>query len=112
MIISLIVGLILGGAAVIFALQNVSTISVTFFAWQIESSLAVIIILAIAIGVIISTLLSLPGAIKKSFQISGLKKHNSKLESDLIDKKIEVESEKSKLVANNAYLDDLENTSK
>jgi hypothetical protein len=53
----------------------------------------------------------MPGAIQRSFQISRLKKHNNKLNEELVDKKMEVESEKSKLAANNAYLDDRDKTS-
>lgn len=112
MILFLIVGLFIGGAAVVFAFQNITTITVTFFTWQIEGSLALIILLAIASGVLLSALVLLPGTIKKDFKISGLMKRISKLENELIDKKNEVESEKSKVAVNNAYLDDLENTPK
>lgn len=112
MILFLIGGLLIGGAVVAFALQNTTTVTVALFSWRFESSLALIIILAIATGALISLLWSLPRNIKKSLQISNLKKRNSKLENELANKKIEVESEKSKVVLNNAYLDDLENTQK
>ncbi len=112
MILLLIIGLFIGGAAVVFAFQNITTITVSFLSWQLEGTLAVIILLAIASGVLFGALVLLPGTIKKDFQISSLKKQNSKLEKELADKKNEVESEKSKLVANNAYLDDLENAKK
>jgi uncharacterized integral membrane protein len=108
MIIFLALGLLLGGLTVIFALQNVTPITVTFLAWQIEGSLAVVLILAVLSGMLISSLFSLPGLIKKSFQISRLRKNNNKLKDELITKEKEVESEKAKVVANNAYLDDLE----
>ncbi len=112
MLIFLIIGLLLGAAAVFFALQNITTITVTFLSWQFEGSLAVILLAAVVTGVLISLLLSLPGLIKKSFQISSLRNHNSKLEDELVDKNMEVESEKNKLHATNAYLDELENTPK
>jgi len=108
MIIFLVLSLLLGGLTVIFALQNVTPITVTFFAWQIDGSLAFILILAVLSGILISSLLSIPDLIRKNFQISRLKKNNDKLKDELVNKEIEVESEKSKVVANNAYLDDLE----
>ncbi len=112
MIIFLILGLLLGGVTVIFALQNVATITVVFLAWQIEGSLALIIILAVAMGVLLSLLLSVPSAIEKHLKISNLKTHNEMLKEELINKDIEVEEERSKLDANNAYIDDLEQNPK
>jgi uncharacterized integral membrane protein len=112
MVIFLILGLLIGGAVVAFALQNTATITVALFAWRLESSLSLIIMLAIISGALISSLWSLPRSIRKSLQIANLKKQNSKLENELANKKNEVESEKSKVVANNAYLDDLENNPK
>ncbi len=111
MIIPLVMGLVLGAMTVIFALQNVTPITVVFMSWRIEGSLALILIITMLAGVAFSLLMSLPGLIKKSFQISGLKKQNRVVKEELENKKIEVESEKSKLAANNAYLDDLEKTS-
>ncbi len=108
MIISLVIGLVLGAVTVIFALQNMTTVSVVFLTWKFEGSLALILILTMAAGVIIALLMSLPELIKKSFQISSLKKQNRVSREELEHKKIEVESGKSKLDANNAYLDDLE----
>lgn len=112
MIIFLLIGLLLGAFVVIFALQNLTTITVVFLAWQFEGSLALILVLAVFTGIVMSSLLSLPGVIKKSFQISSLRRHNDKLKSEIIHKSIEIDSEKSKVVANNAYLDDLEKNPK
>ncbi len=108
MFIFLVIGLLLGAVTVIFALQNITTVTVVFLAWQIEGSLAVIILLAVASGILISLLASFPGALRRTFQMSKLKKHNDALKDKLVHKEIEVEVEKSKLDANNAYLDDIE----
>lgn len=108
MIISLIFGLLLGALAVIFVVQNTATVAVTFLAWQLQGSLALVIFLAIATGVLITLLFSLPDLLRKSFIISKLSDHNDELKDQLTSKSIEVESEKSKVAANNAYLDDLE----
>ncbi len=95
MIIFLIVGLLIGGAVVDFVLQNITTVTVVFLSWQFESSLSLIIILAIVSGALMGLLWLLPGNIKKSLQISNLKKQNNRLEKELADKENKVESEKS-----------------
>ena len=108
MIIFLILGLLLGGLVVIFALQNVTTIDVVFLTWQIQGSLALILVLAVVIGMILTWLFYMPEMIHRRFQILKLKDANKKLESDLADKRVEVEAEKGKVAATNAYVDDLE----
>jgi lipopolysaccharide assembly protein A len=112
MILFLLIGLLLGAVSVIFALQNITTVTVTFLTWQFDGSLALIILLAIASGIIMSSLLSLPQVVKRSIQISRLRKHNTKLKDQLVTKEVEVEVEKSKLDANNAYIDDLKKNPK
>lgn len=94
MIAFLIVGLLIGGAAVAFVLQNITPITVTFIIWKFSGSLAMVILSAIFSGALVSTLVSLPSSIKKGLQISNLTRRNSKLEKELADKKIEVESER------------------
>jgi uncharacterized integral membrane protein len=108
MIIFLILGVVLGAVTVVFALQNIVTVTVVFMSWQLEGSLAIVILSAVLMGALISFIITLPGDVKRSLQISGLKKQNAKLQAEIENKKREVEVEKSKLVANNAYLDDLE----
>ena len=112
MIISLIFGLILGAVAVVFVFQNMTSITVAFLSWEIEGSLALILILTMAVGAIIALLFSLPESIKKSFKILDLNKQIRALKEELKNKNVEVELEKSKLDANNAYLDDLEKNPK
>jgi uncharacterized integral membrane protein len=92
MILFLIGGLLIGGAAVAFALQNTTMVTVALFSWRLESSLALVIILAMVLGALIGFLWLLPGSIKKSFQISNLKRQNIKLEAELANKKTEVKS--------------------
>lgn len=72
-------GLILGAAGVIFALQNVFPVTVTFLGWEMTASLAVIVILSLILGVLTSILMTVPGAIENYFTISQLKRENKKL---------------------------------
>ena len=83
MFLSLIGGLILGAASVVFALQNVFPVTVTFLSWEVTTSLAVIIMLAIFVGFVVSSLLSIPSVIKNIFIVSKLKKDNKNLTEDL-----------------------------
>lgn len=108
MILFLILGLLIGAIAIIFTFQNMATITVMFLVWQFEGSLALIVVLAIAAGMIISMFLSVPENLRKKFQISKLKDRNVELKDELHVTKAEVESEKGKVAANNAYLDELE----
>lgn len=91
MIIFLIIGLLVGGVTVIFAFQNIAVVTVMFMGWQFQGSLALIILLSVAAGVAISLLVFMPGMVKKSFQISSLKRHASKLEEKLANKEKEIE---------------------
>ena len=60
MIILFILGLLLGAVAVIFALQNIAVVTVTFFSWQLEGSMAVILLISIISGILVCLLLLLP----------------------------------------------------
>lgn len=83
MIILFIAGLLLGGVAVVFALQNSDIITVAFFRWELTASLSVIILLAILMGVLTVLLILLPGSVGNYFKNRKLQKLNSKLEDEL-----------------------------
>jgi uncharacterized integral membrane protein len=83
MIILFILGLLLGGAAVTFALQNITVVTVTFFSGQITGSLAVILMSAIFAGVVVTVLLLLPGSIGNYFRYRKLTKEVARLEEEL-----------------------------
>lgn len=79
MILSLFVGFVLGAAAILFALQNNEIVALTFLGWQFESSLALLVLVALATGVLISVLVSIPSAVAGALRISGLKRENRRL---------------------------------
>lgn len=83
MIFPLIIGILLGAVSVIFALQNVMVVTLRFFSWQFEGSLALILLLALVVGVVISLLIVLPESIGNYFRYGSLKKTNEKLEEEL-----------------------------
>lgn len=83
MIILFVAGTLLGAVSVIFALQNVAIITVTFFSWQFTGSLAIVLILAMASGVIVTTLILLPESISNYFKFSNLEKENIEVREQL-----------------------------
>lgn len=90
----LIIGIILGAAVVVFMIQNLASVSISFLAWQFDGSLALIVILAILLGMVISWLLSIPDM----FRISNLRSHNRRLEQDLEAHKQKLSETQQKLV--------------
>ena len=74
-----IIGFVLGAGAIVFALQNTDIVALTFLSWEFESSVALLVIASVAVGVAIGLLATLPSAISSSFRIMGLKKENKKL---------------------------------
>ena len=117
MITFILLGLVLGAVVIIFALQNSVVITVSFLAWEFTGPLTFILLAAIASGLLISSLLSIPDYFRQALRISKLKDKTAKLRETVIEKEIEVEKEKvrveeekSKLDATNAYIDTLENT--
>lgn len=83
-----IIGIILGGGLVVFALQNLAPVMVSFFGWNIQGSVAVIVLVAFLAGVIVSLLFSLSSAITGMINESRLKKHNALLQKDLEEHKV------------------------
>ncbi|HEY4503021.1 MAG TPA: LapA family protein [Candidatus Paceibacterota bacterium] len=83
MIILFISGLLLGGVAVLFALQNIEIVTVNFLSWDITGSLALILGIAIALGAVAVALLTLPESISNYFKYRSLKKENEALAEEL-----------------------------
>lgn len=83
MILSLILGFILGVAALLFALQNTAIVALSFLGYQFESSLALLVLIALAIGVVLSLLVSIPSAVRDGLKIMSLKRENQKLRDEI-----------------------------
>ncbi len=87
MIFFLLLGLLLGAVSVIFALQNITPVTVSFFQWQLQGSLATILFLTLASGLLVAIFLVLPSLIKDQFLLSKEKRRNAELEKDLLEHK-------------------------
>ena len=83
MIFSLVLGILLGAVSVIFALQNISIITVTFLDWQVVGSLSLVLLLAILCGIVMTLLVLLPSLIRGDFYLSTLKKQKKEVEDQL-----------------------------
>lgn len=92
------IGILIGIFSVIFAFQNVSMVTVNFFNGQFDGSLAFIILLAVGAGMLIFALLTLPSALRDSWEFSALVKHNKKLTKELEVHKELLNATQSKLV--------------
>ncbi len=76
----IILALIIAIVAVVFALQNLATVTVTFLVWHINGSLALVLLVTLMVGVLISLLASLPGLVRGKMSASGQKKKLSAIE--------------------------------
>jgi len=84
MILFLLLGVLLGAVSIIFILQNVEPVTVSFFTYSLNGSLALILFLALFAGVVITILILLPSYVRDEFRISRLKKQNKDLEDELV----------------------------
>jgi uncharacterized integral membrane protein len=85
-----LVGLALAIGAVTFALQNKVPVTVTFLLWRFDSSLAMVLLLAAALGAIAIALVSTPtvlrlqwGAARRRRRIAALELANRELQDEL-----------------------------
>ena len=79
----LIIVLLFAVMAVVFAVQNVEVVPISFLFWQTEGSLALVLLLALVTGVVIGLLVTLPTRIKFSRESSKRKKEIAGLEGTI-----------------------------
>jgi len=106
----LITAIVVAILAVVFALQNAVPITVSFLTWKFGSSLALVLLITVALGILMSLLVSVPSIVKTRKMISSQKKKIQELEGGLqresesetreetgIKPEEEIESEESEL---------------
>ena len=86
----LIFALVIAVIAVIFALQNTITVTISFLAWEITGSLSLVLLITLAIGALIGLLVLAPSAIKNTIAISNHRKRIGALEKELDEKKVRI----------------------
>ena len=90
MIFTLILALSFAVVAVIFALGNTAEVTVSFLSLQVTESLALILLGAVALGILIGILLMTPSAIKRNLTLSGQKRKLKGFEKELDQQKSKV----------------------
>lgn len=75
----LIFALIIAIVTVFFAIQNTTMVTVFFFVWQFTSSLAILLLFSLGLGVLLTLLISFPKIQSRNWQIGKLKKQVTEL---------------------------------
>lgn len=86
----LIVALVIAVIAVIFALQNTMTVTISFLAWEVTGSLSLVLLITLAIGAVVGLLVLAPSAIKSSLAVSSNRKRIGALEHELDEQKARI----------------------
>jgi uncharacterized integral membrane protein len=87
MVLALILALIIAIIAVIFALENTMMVTVSFFGYAVDGSLALFILIAVGVGVLIGVLIMSPGRIKSGLSNARNRKKIGTLEASLDEHK-------------------------
>lgn len=82
----LMTGLALAMLGVLFALQNAGSVRVDIFFWQFSSSLALVLLMAAALGAAAMGLISTPAAVRKMWRGSRQQKRITELEKQLAER--------------------------
>ena len=75
-----IFGMLVAAGSVFFALQNNVPTVVTFLLWRFDSSLAIVLLLTLALGGFIVALVSTPATLRRQWETTRQKKHIAELE--------------------------------
>jgi len=83
----LILGIVFAIGAVWFALQNTVSVAVTLALWQFEGSLALVLLVALGLGVLIMGLLSSPAVIRGQWTSARLRRQVIDLERQVAEQR-------------------------
>ena len=78
----LILGIVFAIGAVTFALQNDVAVTVVFAFWRYDSSLALVLLVALGLGALIAGLVSTPSVIRGQWANARLRRQVADLEND------------------------------
>ncbi len=94
MTILIISGLIVAIVAILFAFQNSTVVVISLGVWQFQQSLAIILLITLGLGIIISLLLSIPTIIKRGLQTIKQRQRIQALESELQSSDTDISQQK------------------
>lgn len=81
----LFIAIVVALGAVSFALQNSVPVTVTFMVWRFDSSLAMVLLLAVALGALAVALLAWPTVLRERWALARERKRVAGLEAALRD---------------------------
>ena len=88
----LIIALILAIVAVVIALENPLLVTMSFFGYGVQGSLAAFVLLGVGVGIVIGVLVMLPPVLKGAINVSRHRKQIKTLEKTISEqKKVAVE---------------------
>jgi lipopolysaccharide assembly protein A len=76
-----IFGILVAIGGLVFALQNNVPVTVTFLVWRFDSSLAMVLLLALGIGAVIVALVSTPAALRSRWTLARMRKDIASLKA-------------------------------
>jgi uncharacterized integral membrane protein len=82
-LVSLLAGIVLGAIAVIFILQNVAAVTVSFLGLQFTASLALVLLTTLLVGLITALLLLVPSLMRDLVYLHTLRREKKALEDEL-----------------------------
>lgn len=91
MTVSVFFALFIALVAVVFALQNSMVVSVSFLVWRFDGSLALILLLTLAVGFLVGWLAALPTIFRLRRERAGLRKEVARLEESLAEERTRLE---------------------
>lgn len=83
MIFFIILGIALGVISVVFVSQNTDVVTVSFLTWQFDGSLALILLLTLISGAVMTLLVLMPSFIKDAFLLASEKRQKKALAAEL-----------------------------
>ena len=87
MVFALILALTIAIVAVFFALENTMIVTVSFFGYAVDGSLALFILIAVGVGLLLGILIMIPGRIKSGLSNARGRKKIGTLEASLDEHK-------------------------
>ncbi len=81
----LITGIIFAIGAVLFALQNNEVVVVTLALWRFEGSLAIVLLVAVGVGVLITALLTTPAVVRAQWSAQRSRRQLAERERELAE---------------------------
>jgi uncharacterized integral membrane protein len=84
---TLIAAILTAVVGVAFAMQNNVPVTINFLVWRFDSSLAMVLLLALALGAIAVALLTTPATLKRQWRLSRQKRRIDDLEKTCDDQR-------------------------